>query len=417
MKKKLLLTLFAVMMTLVITACGKSEDGSEDAAKVTEGNTVNVYTSSDLEASLDQEIEAYKAVNPDADIVKHIIANDDYDTKIKVLLSGGAEDVDVFWGRTPAFVNQYQAAGALENLTSYAEASGVDLSTIKETALAAISDEEGFYGLPIYSSCWMLFYNKELFDEANISYPTEQMTWEEYIELAESLTHKDGDTIFWGGQLPNWTMNLGSIATGEYLTDEAPLTNTQAYLELTNRMYSNSHISLEEMSNGSWDNNASFANGNIYMMILGDWGYRDLDTEFEYGTAPLPIFEFVEPGTSVGNANYWCMSKKASNKQAAYDFIEFCTTSDEGTSVIAATGNVPSYSTDAAMKVYKESVKVDGVEYRFAAKVLAEQANDKNYQAINDAFTQEAQLYLLGEVTIDECMNNFYAIRDEIQAE
>ncbi|WP_159442080.1 ABC transporter substrate-binding protein [Clostridium sp. Marseille-P2415] len=413
MKKKVVPVLLAATMACGLTACGITSNSRAEG----DGNTVNVYVSSDLESSLDAEIEAYKNVNPAAVIVKHVVPDSDYDNKIKVLLSGGAKDVDVFWARTPAYTNQYQSAGALENLAPYANKSGVDLSSI-DSSLSVISDEDGgFYGLPIYSSCWMLFYNKDLFDRAGAAYPAEQMTWDEYCSLAESLTGKDGGTKYWGGQCPGWTMNLGAIAAGEYLTDPAPLEKTKEYLEITKRMYSESHVPLEEMSNGSWDNNASFESGNIYMMILGDWGYRDLECDFEYGTAPLPVLDGTEPGTSVGNACYLCIAKTAKNKQAAYDFIEFYTTSDEGTSVTAGTGNVPCYSTDAAMKVYEESVKIDGIENRFAAKVLREQAGDKNYAAVLEAFKQEAQLYLLGEESIDDCMNNFYKLRDELQKE
>lgn len=348
------------------------------------------------------------------EIVVHSIPNNDYDDKIKVLLSGGAEDVDIFWSRSPAFVNQYSSVGAIEDLSSYVNESGVDLGKVEEP-VDAVSDGEAIYGLPIYSSCWMLFYNKELFEEAGVECPTEQLTWEEYCELAESLTKKEGDTQYWGGMCPTWTINLGAIAAGEYLTDEAPLEKTQEYLEISKRMYDKSHMPVEEMNNGSWDINASFAAGNIYMMINGDWEYSLLECDFEYGSAPLPILDGVDPYTSMGNSSYICMAKTAKNKQAAYDFMEFFTTSDEGTSAIAKTGNVPSYSTDAAMEVYQETVQVEGVENRFQMTVLPEQANASNYSAVNEAFNQEAQLYLLGEESIDDCMNNFYKLREEAE--
>lgn len=89
--------MLAATMVLGLTACGGSDSGS-DSKSEGDGKTVNVYVGSDLEGTLDDEIEAYKKVNPDAEIVKHVIPNNDYDydDKIKVLLSGGADDVDVF---------------------------------------------------------------------------------------------------------------------------------------------------------------------------------------------------------------------------------------------------------------------------------------------------------------------------------
>ena len=102
---------------------------------------------------------------------------------------------------------------------------------------------------------------------------------------------------------------------------------------------------------------------------------------------------------------------------AAYKFIEFYTTSDEGTSVIASFGDVPSYTTDAAMEVYQESVDVEGVEYRFSAKISDEQGTDSHYSAINDAFMEESKLYLLGEQSLEDAMNNFYSLREEALAD
>ena len=109
------------------------------------------------------------------------------------------------------------------------------------------------------------------------------------------------------------------------------------------------------------------------------------------------------------------MAKTAKNKQAAYDFMEFATTSDEGTSVTARTGNVPSYSTDAAMDAYKESIKIEGIENRFEMTVLPEQSNAENYAAIYEVFKQESQLYLLGEESVDDCMEKFYSLRDQTE--
>ncbi len=417
MKKKFVSVILAASMVLGMSACGTSGGGDKegaDASGTSDGNVVNIYFASDIEEMLSGTIEAYKEENPDAEIVVHSIPNDDYDDKIKILLSGGAEDVDVFYSRSPAFVNQYRSVGAIEDISPYAEKSGVDLSPVKEP-VDAVSDGDQFYGLPIYSGCWMLFYNKELFKEAGVECPTEQLTWEEYCELAESLTKKEGDTQYWGGMCPIWTMNLGAIAAGEYLTDDAPLEKTREYLEITKRMYDKSHMPVEEMNSGSWDINASFAAGNIYMMINGDWEYSLLECDFEYGSAPLPILDGVDEKTSMGNSAYICMAKTAKNKQAAYDFMEFFTTSDAGTSAIAKTGNVPSYATDAAMAVYQESVQVEGVDTRFEMSILPEQANDMNYSAVNDAFSQEAQLYLLGEESLDECMDKFYELREETE--
>ncbi len=47
------------------------------------------------------------------------------------------------------------------------------------------------YGLPTWCLTMWLFYNKKMFDEAGLAYPTAKTTWEEYVELARKLTKTD----------------------------------------------------------------------------------------------------------------------------------------------------------------------------------------------------------------------------------
>lgn len=49
------------------------------------------------------------------------------------------------------------------------------------------------YGLPTWCLTMWLFYNKKMFDEAGLDYPTPETTWEEYVEMAVALTKTDSD--------------------------------------------------------------------------------------------------------------------------------------------------------------------------------------------------------------------------------
>lgn len=426
MKRKLSLFL-ACMIAISLTACsggtgsGSTADTSADKSESVASDkpvVLNLYTASDLESLADYQIETYTALHKNVTIEKHLIASADYDDKIKVLIAGGSDDLDVFWLRQPSQVNQYLGNNLLVDFAPYAKTSGVDLSPIKNN-ISGISDKDGgFYGYPTSGSCWMLFYNKKLFDAKGIKYPTD-LTWDEYCDLAKQLTYEEGGTKYWGGICPNWTMNLGSAAMGEYLDSEAPLTKTMDYAKILYRMYTGdkSHMGIAEMSAGTFDINSAFGAGNIYMMINGDWEFNLLKTakiDIEYGAAPLPVFKGADKGASVGQSSYMCVPKTSKNIQAAYDFAEYYCTSVDGSNNIAKTQNVPSYPSDKALETYKSITNVPGVDYRFTASIRNEQGPHASYNAINDAFKQEMNLYLLDEESLDDCFNNFYKLRDEI---
>ena len=64
------------------------------------------------------------------------------------------------------------------------------------------------YFLPMNYSTLALYYNKKLFDDAGLPYPTENWTWNDLLSAARKLTidgNKDGVPEQWGIQMnANW---------------------------------------------------------------------------------------------------------------------------------------------------------------------------------------------------------------------
>lgn len=427
--KKLLAILLAAMMVFSIVGCtatetpasgtdesstGTPDTSTEDTGAADGDVIVNFYEHADNDAILKDLVETYNSITEGVTVVYHSIPNDDYDDKIKVLTAGGSESVDGLWIRSPGAMQSYMSNGVFADLSPYAQASGIDLSPIEST-LEAVKDGDSFYGYPTTGSAWMLFYNKDLFDAKGLDYPI-NITWDEYCDLAKELTYEEDGVKYYGGVMPDWNLDLGAAAAGEYLTAPAPMEKTRKYMEILYRMYTGdkSHISIQEMSGGTFDVNATFSSNNVYMMVNGDWTFNLLETDFAYGAAPFPIFEGSEEGATVGQCSYFAVLNSSKVQQETYDFIEWATTSPEGTAIYAKNQGVPCYSTEEALATYKETVKVDGVDYRFSAKISPEGETDEYYGDINDAFTAEMKLYLLDEETLDEAFDNFIPLRDEI---
>ena len=403
--KKILSTLVAVSMLMTLFAGVASAE--------TQKEVLNFYVASDMDQTASAIAEAYNASQDKVEVKLNVIPNDGYDDKMKVLTTGDS-DIDIFWVRTPAQAKKYMANGVLVDLKPFAEAAGLDTTPIK-APLEAVSDENGsYYGLPISGSCWMLFYNKDLFDAKGLPYPI-NITWEEYAELAKQLTYEENGTKYWGGVAPFWTPNLGAAALGEYLDAPEPMEKTMEYMKILHRLYVDdaSHPSIAEMSTGTFDVNSYFGAGNIYMMINGDWEFRLLKTDFNYAAAPLPVLSKDNAGASAGQNSVLSIYKGSAKQEEAYKFIAFYTTSVEGTSIIAKNHDVPSYATPEAMAVYQEEVKVPGVEYRFSSTIRAEQGTADYYAEILQNFSDEMQLYLLGEESLEDAFANYYSLRAE----
>ncbi|BCN30886.1 ABC transporter substrate-binding protein [Anaeromicropila herbilytica] len=415
--RKFISILMIMLMVFSLAACknntketstsdGKSDSKSDDVV------TINFYEHSDNETIAKALVDAYNAQSKNVKVKLSIIANDDYDDKTKVMLSGGA-DIDCFWIRGGAQTRQLAETGALLSLNDLNKENNVDITSYGDMGQAFV-DNGNTYGLCTSKSCWLLWYNKDLFDAAGISYPV-NLTWEDFTQLAKSLTKDDK----YGCVVPNWTMNLGATAVGEYLTDEN-LTKTKEYAKYQERWYvtDKSSPSIEDMT-GSFDINSFFAEGNTYMMINGDWtflNFPDSKPGFTWCAAPLPIFDDATKESTVGGTSCFSVSAKSKHPKEAYDFIKFCCYSDAGASIYAQNSTVPAFPSDAALDIYKQKVTVPGAEYVFSAKVSLEQGLDSNYEELNTAFKEELNDSLVGNATLDQAFKNYEQRRDEINS-
>lgn len=125
---------------------------------------------------------------------------------------------------------------------------GIDLSTVDPSFLALIrsQDPEGrLIGLTGNGGIYGFFYNKEVFDLFGVPYPTDNMTWDEVIELAKKLTGtRDGnqyiglefgsDTV--DAALLQLSTTLTDPDTGEVLLSKNP--EFTKYMELMKKIYS-----------------------------------------------------------------------------------------------------------------------------------------------------------------------------------
>lgn len=424
--KKMFALGMAVVLTMGLAACGDS--GGENKENPTAGGAQNqtkdatvsgenrevveikFYEHADNEKLAQALVDAYNAQSDYVKVNLSIVANDDYDDKIKVLLSGGS-DIDCFWVRGGAETRQLAQMGALYALDGVLDKTAVDTS-LYGTIANEFKLNDSTYGLCFSKSCWLLFYNKDLFDAAGIDYPV-NLTWDQYTELAASLKTDE----LWGGVVPPWILNLGAIADGEYLTDEN-LTMTRKYADIMEKWYvtDHSHPNIEEMS-GSFALSAFYAQGTTYMMLNGDWTFQSFpgyEPAFEWAAAPLPIFEGMEEGSTVGSSSGMSVAAGSKHPDEAFDFIRFCCYSEEAAKILAENSLVSVFPCEEAVSIYQQNVAVPGTKYVFSSKLMAEKGMDGNYDEVYDAFDEEIKSALVGDTTLDKAFELFKSRREEI---
>ena len=155
----------------------------------------------------------------------------------------------------------------------------MDLSGLDETALSAFNVDGKQYGLPGNFSNVVLVYNKDLFDQAGVAYPTADWTQDDLQAAAEAIRAL-GDDIF--GIYQPITYNefykvaaqYGGSLLNEDLTDftiNSP-ENVQAAQVMVDRvLVSNVQPTEVQMGGmGDWD---LFMSGRLGMIPTGIWAF------------------------------------------------------------------------------------------------------------------------------------------------
>ena len=178
MKKRSLAILAGGMsLALLLSSCGPSsaptespssapadETGQQTAEEPVTITYCNFNASGGNEETLQKMYEAFHEEHPNITVEIETIAMDDYFTQMQTRVAGGTAP-DCYELNIENFAS-YANKGVL------AEISGVDLSRLDETALSAFNVDGKQYGLPGNFSNVVLVYNKDLFDQAGIDYPT-----------------------------------------------------------------------------------------------------------------------------------------------------------------------------------------------------------------------------------------------------
>jgi multiple sugar transport system substrate-binding protein len=97
------------------------------------------------------------------------------------------------------------------------------------SALNTLRWQGELYGLPAELDPWVMFYNLDLFDAADVAYPSGNWRWDDFLETARALTSSPSLSSgfafgSWGGQLtPFIYQNDGKVVDDPVMSEKATL--------------------------------------------------------------------------------------------------------------------------------------------------------------------------------------------------
>jgi len=226
----------------------------------------------------------------------------------------------------------------LEPIDAMLAADGVDMNSYPQAYRLGSQIDGKTYGLPIRGHPQMLFYRKDLFEQAGVQPPK---TWDEVVTVADAVQKKSGIAglaMYYGkgnGQqnLFLWLNYLwgrgGEIFSDDYsetrFNDEVGVAATQQYLDLLLKHKVAAPGSVQFVEGDAVN---SVAQGNSAMVMVWWWVYSVLTGDKstlkpeQVGFAPMPKYADGKP-VSYALSLPFAVSALSKQKEAAWEFMKW----------------------------------------------------------------------------------------------
>lgn len=205
--------------SLLLGACGGDDGGT--------GGTGATGTykapSSDVEATLtisnwgnpgdekiyDAAIARFNEKYPNVKVenkFSQVVNWGDYISKIQASIAAGdAPDVINIATEGVEYGLDRELFQSLSNYIKQDDSVNALIDDVSPALLAGFSKDDDTYLLPNNWNTMLMYYNPQIFDQAGIERPSDDWTWDDFLEIARKLTTGSGDSKAYGFSIPTYT--------------------------------------------------------------------------------------------------------------------------------------------------------------------------------------------------------------------
>lgn len=319
-----------------VPSTGSAPAGEGQAAERTELRVVSGQDVTELDVR--KKIgEMFETVNPNVDVAIDVIAGSRPDSQLTMIAGGNPPDVLYLndW-----FQYTFAHKGLLLNLNDFISRDGFDFSGYMPEAVEANRYKEQMTAMPFEVSVSGVVYNKKLFDEAGVPYPTAEVNdpawnWDALVETAKALTDESKNQYGFSmdsWMIPNWLLCYDqrflsnnkeiNAETKAVLNTEITAKVFQFWLDLRDVHKVSPTAAMSQEVSG-YDR---FMSGKVAMFNYGRWlnTFRTIE-DFEWDVTPLPPPSDGHMASVMYILNYGVYAQSA-KADLAWDFLKFLTT-------------------------------------------------------------------------------------------
>ena len=408
--KKALAMMLTGAMALSLAACGENGNGetTDDSKAKSDSGELSVSIWDSYQEPGIKEILADFTEETGIKTKLTVIKWDEYWTMLEAGAQGGSLP-DVFWMHSNES-ERYMSNGMLLDLTDkIAESDTIDPENYPEDIWGLYTYEDKYYAVPKDVDTIALWYNKTLFDEAGLAYPTADWTWDDVTEAAKILTKEDGSQYGLAMRNDNnqeGYYNLVFDNGGYIISDDKTKSGwddpktIEAMETLEGWIKDGLMPSLETMSENSVD--VLFQSGKVAMACQGSWmlaAYKSNEyTAENCDVVELPKNAATGRRVSVYNGLGWAASANGNNTENAWKLIEYLGSrkaqekqAELGVTMSAYKGTSDAWANSADFNLQAYLNMMDDMEIRPYSRATVTWENE-NSELLKSVYTGEKSM-------------------------
>jgi multiple sugar transport system substrate-binding protein len=328
----------------------------------------STYVWSNFEAAMTDILNGWKAKTPNVDYEAQFVPQTiDYWAKIQTqVASGTPPDCGMSdYGRLVSYAKN----GTLMDITNYIMSSKFPIDKSFPGASAQYRWAKGdfdsgatggnYYGIPSDAQAQIFAYNKKMFDDAGVSYPTDDWTWDDMLAAAQKITKADQNK--WGMEaIPDYVLFKGNwvwAAGGALHTPDftksmlADPKTIEAYKWNWDLIYTHKVAP----PSGSAGQQNPFMSGQVAMYVEGVWWLTDFANgikDFDWDVAMLPKHPVTGKRTTTVESDGWWIYQGAKEPDTSWNLLSYMGSPEGQQLFIKANDCIPSTYQDIATTWY-----------------------------------------------------------------
>ena len=451
MKKRQIMAfvLAATMAATAVTGCGApsrpdgsgdtgSTDSSSDSGEESKDGVVQLtfmgWEASPLETQAVKDgIAAFEKENPNIK-VNYTPGLDGYEYNAKLLSSAAAGSLpDVMFVSAESY-RAIVSKGALWDITDQFD-ENYPLDDFIDSSSQIMEVDGHVYGISSCTVSPIVYYNKDVFDQKGIDYPSADpencWTIDEFRDVAKKLTSDDIYGVY-GLETVADTLNAQLLSNGgtryneDYTKSTMNSPENKEVFEIIKaiRTEDGSAPDASTLDAVGMSAKQMLQTGKVAMLVDGSWSLQELAaSDMNIGMAPLPSYVKV---LTTGQAHLHCIAETSKHKDEAWQFLQFLSGMDYQGALVKSGLWMPNrysmYEDDAVAQWYDE--KVHGDSYKQMLTYFRDAAVDPTALQLTsqarDIIAEETDMYFKQDQDIDTTLQNMdtridEAIQDALQ--